>query len=768
MELGFRFENGPLSQINVPLFAMDSAVQLAVGAYGWWKARERTVSLAQLLKSQKAAISSPMTFNRTVYARKREEGGVRGAAVQSGVLSVLSLPNASTATESGMICLRALVAALLCFFREHAVTQILVDVVPRTMIHYELEGEEIIVEGPLIAAFSQYVRAVAIEEDSDTLRTKLLDSVDVHQVRITGASLADILKCDTVHSVDSHLMVGLVRWVLTSRKAQHWYPTRSLHVWALGLVLSQLGFEVDVEYRVVSSEEDYTLSSARSNHFGGHSKVVLVTAPVGETDHCAPIPTESSASSSYTKPQLLPVHAIPMVLFRHLPTRRSDQSSAQRFSDIWQYTYDEVSRTLTSGPRLRSGGLMEIETSSGGRVTLDEHRRLIGIWSPHLNRVLGAVMTRWVPEVINAEAVIEYANSIRRERMTESFQDDSDIQDMWHIMVAIILAAIFAIAAKGLCIQGQFMNSDTEVAISRDLLYDKKLDDWANIAGLALNGVATPAQWSGFLLQLSTGATLKQPLGEIGTNASITGNSYHMPSVGQLNEPKIRVSNVMGMQANGVVVINDLIVRASVSNTSILLYHLQYGQLIDHPLDDDGYIRASLATGQSSTIAHTFEHETSVLDAGKSGVTIRIDVEPDWENDPRTIVFRARQNGVCFASFSPYTVASRLQMSTKGGICSCKGHTTSVEVAVSERWQVVRDVTQLTRGNGQRVGLTPGDRIFVPAAGDEASTLLCLGWLDCDSVVVARDCLRCAHSGLSTILNKRGSTAAIVSMVRDK
>jgi hypothetical protein len=201
-------------------------------------------------------------------------------------------------------------------------------------------------------------------------------------------------------------------------------------------------------------------------------------------------------------------------------------------------------------------------------------------------------------------------------------------------------------------------------------------------------------------------------LGEVATNASISGNSFRLPSVGQLNEPKIRVSDVMGMQANGVVVISDLIVRVSISNTSILLYHLQYGQLIDHPLDDDGFIKASLATGQSSMIAHTPEHETSVLHAAKSGVTIRIDVEPDWENDPRTAVFCARQNGVCFASFSPYTVASRLQMSTKGGICYCKGHTTSVEVAVTERWQVVRDITQLARGNGRRVGLTSSDYIW--------------------------------------------------------
>jgi hypothetical protein len=375
-------------------------------------------------------------------------------------------------------------------------------------------------------------------------------------------------------------------------------------------------------------------------------------------------------------------------------------------------------------------------------------------------------MTKWIPEIISAEAVIEFANNLRSEYMMETLQDDGEINDMWHVMVAIVLAAVFAIGAKGLRINGVSMTSDAEVAISRDLLYVKRLDDWTNIAGLALNGAATPAQWTGFLLQLSTGGIHKQPLGEVATNASTLGNSYHLPSVGKLNEQRVRVSNVMGMQANGVVVISDLIVRTSISNTSILLYHLQYGQLIDHPIDDDGYIRASLSMGPSNTIPLASEDETSVLNAAKSGVTIRIDVEPDWENDPRSVVFRARQNGVCLASVSPHMVASRLQMSRKEELCFCKGLTTSVEVALSERWQVV-DIIQLAKSNGRRLSLTSGQRIFVPAA-DEASALLCLGWLDCDFVIVSRECLKCVHSGLKAILDKRGSTAAIVSVVQEK
>jgi len=70
-------------------------------------------------------------------------------------------------------------------------------------------------------------------------------------------------------------------------------------------------------------------------------------------------------------------------------------------------------------------------------------------------------------------------------------------------------------------------------------------------------------------------------------NASIIGN---LPLVGNLNSQRFRVSNVMGMQANGVAVVSDLIVRTSILTTSILLYHLRYSQLVNHPLNNDGYM----------------------------------------------------------------------------------------------------------------------------------------------------------------------------------
>jgi hypothetical protein len=41
MELQFKTNWGPLTGIGLPFLDVKSAAELAVGAYGWWKARER-------------------------------------------------------------------------------------------------------------------------------------------------------------------------------------------------------------------------------------------------------------------------------------------------------------------------------------------------------------------------------------------------------------------------------------------------------------------------------------------------------------------------------------------------------------------------------------------------------------------------------------------------------------------------------------------------------------------------------------------------------
>ena len=70
MELQFQTNWGPLTAVGVPLLDLKAAVELAVGAYGWWKARERVKSLALLLRSAGCELSHCSTFDTQLYCSR--------------------------------------------------------------------------------------------------------------------------------------------------------------------------------------------------------------------------------------------------------------------------------------------------------------------------------------------------------------------------------------------------------------------------------------------------------------------------------------------------------------------------------------------------------------------------------------------------------------------------------------------------------------------------------------------------------------------------
>ena len=80
MDLGFSVNKGPLSRINLSIISFDAAVHLATGAYGWWKARNRSQSFIEVLDSAYGQLSSSTTFNRDAYAATRLRGQMRGVA----------------------------------------------------------------------------------------------------------------------------------------------------------------------------------------------------------------------------------------------------------------------------------------------------------------------------------------------------------------------------------------------------------------------------------------------------------------------------------------------------------------------------------------------------------------------------------------------------------------------------------------------------------------------------------------------------------------
>jgi hypothetical protein len=138
------------------------------------------------------------------------------------------------------------VVSLLCFYATDTVTTILADVVPQTLIHYEQEGDNVTIDGPMRAAFRQYVGAVAVEEDSNTMRNQLLELVETRQSNVSGASLRELLACDSLTVGELPYTSGMIKWILTPlhRRMHEIYPTRSFRAWSLAVVMSELGFQV--------------------------------------------------------------------------------------------------------------------------------------------------------------------------------------------------------------------------------------------------------------------------------------------------------------------------------------------------------------------------------------------------------------------------------------------------------------------------------------------------------------------------------------------
>ena len=64
MELAFNVAWGPLSQVAIPLIDVNTAIQLAIGGYGWWKARERSAGLIEMIHANGGELVPSTSFNQ--------------------------------------------------------------------------------------------------------------------------------------------------------------------------------------------------------------------------------------------------------------------------------------------------------------------------------------------------------------------------------------------------------------------------------------------------------------------------------------------------------------------------------------------------------------------------------------------------------------------------------------------------------------------------------------------------------------------------------
>ncbi len=337
MELAIAISKGPFNQIAFPLISLDSAIQLAIGAAGWYKGRERALSLRQTLEARKASLVPTDTFVRERYWGLRgDHGGVCGAVISpSRKLLKIPLPGASTAVagDPGLDCLRALIVGLSCFVDVQQTISLLKDILPQYMLHYGQDDPDQpqSLEGACLAATIQFVAAVWEEEGVDQLKDHLHTAVSRGLERVTNASLQELLASQYTELAQ---ISGMLKWALAAGWSRSFaplgkpdYSTRSLKVWSLALVLAELGFSLEASRSAVTSPY---VSERHQRATHGLPEVILILASGWPTDTGAVDALNYEVSGTKpqvtSQPRIIPIRAAPAMAFTDFGAKLIDVS----------------------------------------------------------------------------------------------------------------------------------------------------------------------------------------------------------------------------------------------------------------------------------------------------------------------------------------------------------------------------------------------------------------------------------------------------------
>ena len=744
MSLAINIDAGPLSQIGLEIASVTTAVQLATGAYGWYKARERSQSLNQLLSSSGGELVTTSAFNINTYKSVRTRcGPMYGAAVQDRTIHSVKLPKADTSIPDhpGLACLRALTAGLLSLCGLEATTAVLQDVIPTSLIQYHQEDKEIEIEGSVLAGLKQWVAAVATEEDSNPFRKATLEAVRERHSKFTEVPLNEISDLEFIEVSDLNLLIGFVRWALMPlhSRPMNKYPTRSLMVWTMAFILSELGFSIQastVAVRKTSSYEDKMNSSLR---FPFHPTVFLVLANAGETD---PMMVQQVLTTSDDLPRAQPtlIRGIPWLAFRHLRAPLSGIGT-QFLAEVWNYSFQTA---LSSFRKLEVEAMqvrVYLHDRKDERFIPENYRALLSEFSPHLLQLCEPAMTRFVPldsraKEWQADEITQQLNVLRLDRGSRY-----QVPESCYIMLAIIHGSIYGLCSAT-CIQNKLkLSGDSEIAFSPDAVYgsgSKSLENRAKFIGDALRGSLNLDKWSDLIYELFL---------SIGTGPSWTPQKKTTLVAGQkvFGNPLI-----LGAQRNGFTAVSEALVLPTIRPSALGHFHIGRGQILNFPLTDDGYIQASTHLQPPVSLNLAPDPRTDRLyrfeDYDFSG-QMRLDVEPCWEDDPRTVVFRLRESGTVVAPLNIALIFDRLANSTEACRCGTPSFD-PVAVSPSDQWQLV-SLYQLRRKNyypglSMKRASVDNCQALVDASQSELATAYALGIVQTSDLYVAGNCLKCA------------------------
>lgn len=738
MELGFNVNAGPLSQIAVPILSLSSAVQIAVGSYGWWQARKRTKTLAQTLSAAGGTLVTTSTFNFAVYGKVRAGNRLRGVALENRSLVTVDLPKGSTAVpqDPGQACLRALTTVLLSFYTHEGTTRLLSEMLPQYLINMAQNDAELKIDGPFYTSLSEYVKSVGVEEDSSYFRQELLKYVEEKELELGHVDTNAVREIGVIGLGDYMKVAGVVKWILTPlhKRPSPVYATRSLFAWKIANAMFKVGYKVLPYLRPITTEVDYMRSMGSEN--AAHlSNVILVTASVGKTDafECK----TSIFGVNFLKPRVIPIRAIPWVAFRHL-ANRDGQANTANLADVWDFTFEEVRLALV-GPLSSgdTGTLFKTHNSSSCKVIRTEHKDLLRAWSPHFAQFLERPMQNFLPRQHGAQARIDdmatYNSQLRGSR--HWIPPPSTIFEDWHIMATMVLATLYAAATLSLLDSGSSAGPQTEVAFNPHNVFGTALLDWStSFRKTFVQSQVEGDEWTRTMFDLLAGRWERRPL---------DGDYFQLDNPGQLP------TGALGIQRNGLLVIPDFIVNPSHKLYRQHVFHIHGGQLLTLPTDDEGFIKSCLIEGEPVTPRYDHLNEENTPHRGPPP-KMRVDIEPSWESDPQKVNFVGRMSGHQVATFSPMGLAHKLSHQHH---CRCTADA-SLQlprhvVDADQKWRswLRLDLVDLVKW-GSRVHVPDDMRLLVDVGTNEVALLLAVGVLDLATLTIVNTCFRCQYQDL--------------------
>ncbi|CAF9909591.1 MAG: hypothetical protein HETSPECPRED_009469 [Heterodermia speciosa] len=749
MSIAVNLKGGPFSQVGLEIVSLATAYQLATGLYGWYKARERSQCLTELLSISGGELVSTSSFNVRLYQRTRSQHSmVQGVVVQDRKVQRTGLPKASTAIPDhpGTACLRALTAGLLCMFALEATVEILQDLIPFALVQLHQDDTAIEFEAALLASLKHWVSAVMAEEDSDLFRDHMQQEINLKQSRLTGMALEEIISLEYNPYNDIPRVIGVLRWILTPwhKRETKKYPTCSLKAWTMALVMESLGFQVQADSTVVRHVKDYSAISHAAPGFDETPYVFLVVDDYGDTD---PMPIVHVPRAPDSPRALITmVRGIPWIAFKHL--RGSPEVSTQLLADIWKMSFSHAKGQFRGFTQSNKHIHIDIAESELDGVS-EHHKNLTLDFSPQIHRICGPSLRHFVPMDSKSPgwSLAELNEQMRILKTSEELENPrSPSRNNCYILLSIICGALYGFCSNACYDNGDVLGDDSEVAFLPEILYErggKRLKRWAHVVGSSLMiGYHTPLnEWNDLLFEMFLGKDTQTD-----SLISTAGNKYVN------RQYSSRDQLLLGAQANGIAAVSEMLVNPTARVLSFCYIHIQRGQMLSFPLTEDQFIIASTYVGLPSDFDMDPEPENTRLyrfDREYPDSTMRVDVEPCWEDDPRTVSFMVRTQGIPIASLS---ISAFLDRMTSGLItCQCQHPSRDIPVPVGERWQHV-SLYQLQRRrfkgtSFKRADVSYGDnRVLIDATQSLAATVYAACILHIRHLFIACACLTCAHN----------------------